>query len=97
MKDLSVSSCILHIRCNMKVVQTVLSDSEHKMLEEYAQRNSKTIKQVLKEAIRSTVMEDRVSPNDSLFVELPSSKKTGRSEDASVKHDAYLYGVRRHH
>jgi hypothetical protein len=31
----------------MKVVQTTLSEAEHKLLEEYARRNSKTIKEVL--------------------------------------------------
>ena len=80
----------------MKVVQTVLSDSEHKLLEEYATRNSKTIKEVVKEAIRRTVVENKVSPRDSLFVESPASKKTGRSDDASARHDSYLYGGRHH-
>lgn len=75
----------------------MLTDSEHRLLEEYASRNSKTIKEVIKEAIRKTVVEGKVSPNDSLFVEPPSSKKTGRSDDASVKHDLYLYGAKRHH
>lgn len=79
----------------MKIVQTVLSDSEHKMLEEYAMRNSKTIKDVVKEAIRSTVMEDRALPDDSLFTEPPSARRTGKMDDASVKHDMYLYGGKR--
>lgn len=79
----------------MKVVQTVLSDSEHEMLEEYAKRNSKTIKDVVKEAIRRTVIQDRVSPTDPLFSGPPSSRKTGKSDDASLKHDEYLYGSRR--
>ncbi len=80
----------------MKVVQTVLSDSEHKLLEEYAARTSKTIKEIVKEAIRRTIVADNVSPKDSLFVEPPSSKKTGKSDDGSVKHDLYLYGSKRH-
>jgi len=81
----------------MKIVQTVLSDSEHKILEEYAQRNSKTIKEVVKEAIRKAVMEDRALPTDSLFVEPPSSERAGRKDNASVKHDVYLYGGKKHH
>jgi hypothetical protein len=79
----------------MKVVQTILSDSEHRLLEEYAARNSKTIKEVVKEAIRNTVVKDTVSSRDSLFVEPPSSRKTGKSDNASSKHDMYLYGRRR--
>lgn len=78
----------------MKIVQTVLSDSEHRLLEEYAARNSKSIKEVVKEAIRRTVVENNVSPADSLFVEPPSSKKTGKSDDASNKHNLYLYGAK---
>jgi hypothetical protein len=89
------SSTIQYARWNMKVVQTVLSDSEHKLLEEYAERNSKTIKEVLKEAIRKTVVEDKVSPTDPLFVEPPVSRRTGKKDDASVKHNLYLYGEKR--
>ncbi len=81
----------------MKNVQTVLTDSEHKMLEDYAERNSKTIKEVVKEAIRRTVIEDRALPDDPIFVESPSAKKTGKRDDASVKHDLYLYGSSRKH
>jgi hypothetical protein len=79
----------------MKVVQTVLSESEHKLLEEYAARNSKTIKQVVKEAIWNVIVEDRVSPSDPIFANPPSAKKTGKSDNASSKHDFYLYGVKR--
>lgn len=81
----------------MKIVQTSLSDSEHKLLQEYAIRNSKTIKQVVKEAIRMAVIDDEVSRDDPIFSEAPSAKKTGRSDDASIKHDSYLYGAKRSH
>lgn len=79
----------------MKVVQTELSDSEHKLLEDYSKRNSKTIKQVVKDAIRNTVIQDSVLPDDPIFTLPPSAKKTGKSEDTSTKHDAYLYGAKR--
>jgi hypothetical protein len=79
----------------MKVVQTELSDTEHKLLEEYAARNSRTIKEVLREAIRKTVVEDNVSRTDPIFVEPPSSRRKGRKDDASVKPDLYLYGEKR--
>ncbi|MHB1908444.1 MAG: hypothetical protein ACYCQJ_06185 [Nitrososphaerales archaeon] len=71
----------------MKIVQTRLSDSEYKLLEEYATRNSKTIKEVVKEAIRKTVIENKDEPGDSLFVGFPSCKKIGRKDDASNNHD----------
>lgn len=75
----------------MKVVQTTLTEAEHKLLEEYAKKNSKTIKEVLREAIRSTV-EGSTNPNDPVFAKPPSSKRTGRKDRGSVEHDKHLYG-----
>lgn len=75
----------------MKVVQTTLSEAEHKLLEEYAKRNSKTIKEVLREAIRTTV-EVRVDPDDPIYRSPPASKGTGRTDRGSVEHDKFLYG-----
>jgi hypothetical protein len=75
----------------MKVVQTTLSEAEHRLLEEYAKKNSKTIKEVLREAIRITV-EGEVNPNDPIFTNLPASRRTGKKERGSVEHDRYLYG-----
>ena len=74
----------------MKVVQTSLTEAEHKLLEEYAKKNSKTIKEVLRQAIRSTV-EGYVDPHDPIFAEPPSSKRTGRRDRSSIEHDKYLY------
>ncbi len=75
----------------MKVVQTTVSEAEHKLLEEYAKKNSRTIKEVLRQAIRKTVEGD-VNPNDPIFRAPPSSKRTGRKDRGSVEHDKYLYG-----
>jgi hypothetical protein len=75
----------------MKVVQTTLTDTEHKLLEEYAKRNSMSIKEVLREAVRATV-EGGVNPNDPIFTCPPSSKQTGKKDRGSVDHDKYLYG-----
>jgi len=74
----------------MRVVQTTLTEAEHKMLEEYAKGNSKTIKEVLREAIKSTV-EGCVNSDDPLFTQLPSVKRTGKQENISEEHDRYLY------
>jgi hypothetical protein len=75
----------------MKVVQTTLTEAEHKLLEEYAKRNSKSIKEVLREAIRTTV-ECNVDPNDPIFTSPPSSRRTGKRDRGSEEHDKYLYG-----
>ena len=74
----------------MRVVQTTLSESEHKLLEEYAKKNSKTIKQVLRQAIRNT-LEGCIDPHDPIFTEPPSAKRTGKRENIAVEHDKYLY------
>jgi len=75
----------------MKVVQTTLTEAEHKLLEEYAERNSKSIKEVLREAIRS-VVEGSVDPRDPIFTCPPSSKGTGKKDRDSEEHDNCLYG-----
>ncbi len=74
----------------MRVVQTTLTEAEHKLLEEYAKKNSKTIKEVLRIAIKNTV-EGCVDPHDPIFTQPPSAKKTGKRETVSVDHDKYLY------
>ena len=75
----------------MKVVQTTLTEAEHKLLEEYAKRTSKSIKEVLREAVRATV-EGNVNPNDPIFTCPASSKQTGKKDRGSEEHDKYLYG-----
>ena len=75
----------------MRVVQTTLSEAEHKLLEEYARRNSMSIKDVLRQAVRATV-EGNVNPNDPIFTCSPSFKKTGKKDFGSEEHDKHLYG-----
>ena len=74
----------------MRVVQTTLTEAEHKLLEEYAKKNSKTIKEVLRQAIKNTI-EGSVDPRDPIFAEPPSSKRTGKKDHGSINHDKYLY------
>ena len=75
----------------MKVVQTTLTEAEHKLLEEYAKRNSMSIKQVFREAVRATVG-GNINPNVPIFTCPPSSKRTGKKDRGSEDHDKYLYG-----
>jgi len=75
----------------MKVIKIELSNAEHDLLEEYAKKNSKSIKEVVREAIRETI-EGKVNPNDPIFTCPPSSKSTGKRSRNSVEHDRYLYG-----
>ena len=74
----------------MKVVQTTLTEAEHRLLEEYARRRSKTIKEVLREVVRSA-LEGDVTPDDPIFTASPASRRTGKKDRGSVEHDTYLY------
>ena len=75
----------------MRVVQTTLTEEEHKLLEEYARRKSKSIKEVVREAVRS-IVEGEVVQDDPIFSRPPASRRTGRKDDTSVSHDKVLYG-----
>ncbi len=75
----------------MRVVQTIINEAAHKLLEEYARRNSKTIKAVLREAVQRTVDGD-VKRNDPVFTGQPASKRTGKKDHGSVEHDKYVHG-----
>lgn len=76
----------------MRVVQTTLTEEEHKLLEDYARKKSKSIKEVVREAVRNAV-EGKVAPEDPIFSRPPASAKTGRRDAGSVEHDQYLYGA----
>lgn len=79
------------VTCYMKVVQTTLTEAEHKLLEEYAKKSSMSIKEVLREAIKTT-LEGTTNPNDPIFTYPPSSKRTGKKDHTSEEHDKHLYG-----
>jgi hypothetical protein len=74
----------------MRVVRTTLTEADHKLLEEYAKKNSKTIKEVVRQAIKNTV-EGCVNPHDPIYAEPPSSTLTGKRDSTSIDHDKYLY------
>jgi len=90
-RKLYIASYMLHARCNMRVVQTTLTEEEHKLLEEYARRQAKSIKEVVREAVRSAV-EGEVIQEDPIFSSSPASRRTGKRDDGSIRHDRYLYG-----
>lgn len=82
---------IQDVACEMRVVQTTLTEAEHKLLEEYAKKNSMSIKEVLRQAVRATV-EGNVNSSDPIFTCPPSSKRTGKKDSGSEDHDKLLYG-----
>lgn len=66
------------------------TEVEHKLLDGHAKRRGKTIKEVVRDAIRRMLKE--VSPEEPIFSEPPSAPSTGAREGASLRRDAYLYG-----
>ncbi len=74
----------------MKVVQTTVAEAEHKLLEEFARKNSKSVKEVLRMATRR-ILEADVNRDDPIFTEPPAAKKTGKTDDGSERHGEYLY------
>ncbi len=76
----------------VKVVQTQLSETEYGLLAAYAAARKKTIKEVAREAIRQTILSDKVDPSDPIFRAFPLARKKGRITDGSERVDHYLYG-----
>jgi len=75
----------------MKVVQTQVTDTEYALLAAHAKARKTTIKEAVREAIRSVAARDSVDPNDPFFRAFPVTRKKGRHPDASENHDRYLY------
>lgn len=76
----------------MKVVQTQISDTEYAVLAEYARSHKTTIKDAVRAAIRKLTLRDQVDPESPIFKMFPLTRKKGQHDDASERHDAYLYG-----
>ena len=77
----------------MKVVQTELNEVEYKMLKQLAQKRKKTIKELVREAIRKILREEKtINPDDPIFTEPPVIQEEGEIENTSETHDKVLYG-----
>lgn len=87
-------NAICYISHAMRVVQTQLTDTEYALLAAYARARSTTIKDAVREAIRTVAARDSVDPDDPFFRAFPVTRKKGRHPDASENHDRYLYGNR---
>ena len=76
----------------MKVVQSRLSRTEYAVLAGYARSRKTTIEDAMKEAIRKFTLKEDVDPERPIFKIFPLTRKKSRHEDASERHDVYLYG-----
>ncbi len=79
----------------MKVAQTELTETEYKLLVEYAKKNSLTLKETLRQAAVKLAFQDQIDRTDPIFTEEPAAKASGKRERTSVEHDKYLYGSSR--
>ncbi len=77
----------------MKVAQTELSETEYKLILEYAKKNGLTLKQTLREGAIRLALQDEVLRDDPIFTERPVAKATGKRERTSAEHDKFLYGL----
>ncbi len=81
--------------CNMRVIQTELSETEHAMLARYARDKGKTIEEVVRELVRGLVLSDRVHSSDPVFSEPRVGAKRGVRDKTSTDHDKILYGEKK--
>jgi len=75
----------------MKLVQTALPDDEYRLLRERANKEGKSMKQVVREALRAHLLPDRVNPDDPIFRAFPLIRRKGRRTTGSLDHDRILY------
>jgi hypothetical protein len=82
-----------HVTCNMKVAQTELTETEYRLLQEYAKKKKLTLKELLRQGAMRIALEDEIQRDDPVFTEAPVAKASGKRERTSVEHDKYLYGL----
>jgi hypothetical protein len=79
----------------MKMAQTELTETEYKLVQEYAKKKKLTLKEILRQGALKVALQDEVYRDDPIFAQGPVAKASGKRERTSVEHDKYLYGSRR--
>lgn len=82
---------MIHVKCNMRLVQTSVGEEEYQLLRQRADKEGKTMKQVAREALRAHLLPDTVNPNDPIFTGFPLVRRRGKTTWASRDHDKLLY------
>jgi hypothetical protein len=86
---------MVHISSFMPLVQAEVPQSEYDLLRQRARSEGKTLKLVIREALREHLMPDTVDPNDPVFQMFPLRKRRGAPHWDSRDHDEILYPTRR--
>ena len=76
----------------MKVAQTELNETEYQLLARYAEEHKLTVKEALRLAAKRLVLDDKVYPDDPIFMNIDRASKPGKKTQWSVDHDKLLYG-----
>lgn len=75
-----------------KVVQTELPENEYERLARIAEREDKSLKQVLREAANEYMSRHEEIDMSDPFFEVSVGKESGKEEKTAEKTDEYLYG-----
>jgi hypothetical protein len=73
----------------MKVIQTEVSETEYKIIENYVKKRKISIRKLIKEAVMDRILGNQISDDDTLFVDPGDIMGF---EDGSANHDKYLTG-----
>jgi hypothetical protein len=80
----------------MKLIQARIPEAEYDLLRREAKRAGKSLQDIIREALRTRLLEDTVDPNDPLLGAFPLFRsKDGRKARISERHDEALYGAAR--
>ena len=74
----------------MKVVRTEIDEAEYNLLKRLADKEGKSIKELVREAIKKLLGEERINPNDPIFTEPPLIVEEGLVEETSERHDKVI-------
>jgi hypothetical protein len=78
----------------MKLVQARIPEAEYELLRKEAKRTGKSLQDVIREALRSHLLDDTVDSSDPVFEAFPLFRaKNGRKVRISERHDEVLYGA----
>lgn len=76
----------------MKLIQTRVPENEYEALRKAAEKEHRTMQEIIREALKARLLSDRYVPGDPLFEVFPLSKaKKGKVHWASEDHDELLY------
>ena len=75
----------------MKVAQTELNETEYQLLARYADEHKLTVKEALRITAQKLVLDDKVYPDDPIFMNIERASKPERKTQWSVDHHIILY------